>query len=135
MDAAASGGRRRSGTEGFAIPIGNAVAIAQQIERGESSATVQIGAPAFLGVEVTDTADGSAGAAIANVESNTPAASAGLKAGDTIVSFDGAPVGSATALGPLIRRHKPGDRVSVGWVDSAGKQHTAVVRLATGPAA
>ncbi|MCU1463077.1 MAG: Periplasmic pH-dependent serine endoprotease DegQ, partial [Acidimicrobiales bacterium] len=136
MDAAASGGRRRStGTEGFAIPIGTALTIAHQIERGESSSTVQIGAPAFLGVEVTNTADGSGGAAVANVETNTPAANAGLQAGDTIISFDGGSVTSAASLGPLIRQHKPGDKVTVVWVDSAGTRHSASVRLATGPAA
>ena len=137
IDTAASGGRRfrSTGSEGFAIPIETARSIAHQIESKQSSSTVQIGAPAFLGVEVTNVADGSGGAAIGNVESGTPAASVGLQAGDTIVQFDGATVASAESLGPLIRKHKPGDRVTVVWLDSAGKRHSAVVRLATGPAA
>ncbi len=40
------------GTLGFAIPINSALAIAKQIESGQQSATVYIGLPGFLGVEV-----------------------------------------------------------------------------------
>ena len=40
------------GTLGFAIPINSALAIARQIALGQRSATVYIGMPGFLGVEV-----------------------------------------------------------------------------------
>ena len=40
------------GTMGFAIPINTALAIAQQIASEQSSSTVYIGLPGFLGVEV-----------------------------------------------------------------------------------
>ncbi len=40
------------GTLGFAIPINSALAIARQIASGQRSATVYIGMPGFLGVEV-----------------------------------------------------------------------------------
>jgi S1-C subfamily serine protease len=40
------------GTLGFAIPINSALAIARQIASGQASATVYIGLPGFLGVEV-----------------------------------------------------------------------------------
>ena len=40
------------GTLGFAIPINSALAIAKQIAAGQPSATVHIGVPGFLGVEV-----------------------------------------------------------------------------------
>ena len=40
------------GTMGFAIPINTALAIAQRIDSGQSSSTVSIGLPGFLGVEV-----------------------------------------------------------------------------------
>jgi S1-C subfamily serine protease len=39
-------------TQAFAIPINDALSIAQQIESGTTSATVHIGATAFLGVEL-----------------------------------------------------------------------------------
>ncbi len=40
------------GTLGFAIPVNSALAIANQIASGQRSATVYIGMPGFLGVEV-----------------------------------------------------------------------------------
>src|SRR6266702_5090431 len=57
MITAADTGSSRSaghggGTLGFAIPINSALAIARQIAAGKPSATVYIGVPGFLGVEV-----------------------------------------------------------------------------------
>jgi S1-C subfamily serine protease len=43
---------QQGGTAGFAIPINSALAIARQIATGQASATVSIGLPGFLGVEV-----------------------------------------------------------------------------------
>ena len=58
IDTAASAGfsfqssGQSSGNQGYAIPINEAITIAQEIEAGTSSSTVHIGATAFLGVEV-----------------------------------------------------------------------------------
>jgi hypothetical protein len=40
---------------------------------------------------------------------------------------------SPSTLGPIIYRHKPGERISVTWVDRSGI-HTATVELVAGPA-
>jgi S1-C subfamily serine protease len=50
MDTAASADS--STPDGYAIPIGTALGIAKQIESGTSTASIIIGLPAFLGVEV-----------------------------------------------------------------------------------
>jgi len=50
IDTAAGQGRRS--TAGYAIPISTALAIAEQIRSGHPSATITIGYPAFLGVQV-----------------------------------------------------------------------------------
>jgi S1-C subfamily serine protease len=56
ITAANTGGSRGpgsgGGTLGFAIPVNSALAIARQIASGKPSATVYIGVPGFLGVEV-----------------------------------------------------------------------------------
>jgi S1-C subfamily serine protease len=141
IDTAASVGRRFSSgsATGFAIPINKAKAIADQMSAGQSTANVHIGAAAFLGVELqSDTGSGSSsssGAVLSGVAPNTPAQAAGLAAGDTIVSFDGKTVGSASDLTQLLSGHRPGDRVQVGWVDQSGQHHSATVRLASGPPA
>ena len=43
------------GGEGYAIPINQALSVAQQIDQGQASATVHIGPTAFLGVQIAPT--------------------------------------------------------------------------------
>jgi S1-C subfamily serine protease len=128
---------------GFAIPIGAALSVAQQIESGNASSTVHIGSSAMLGVSVLahgavggsggqGTAPAS-GAVVERVLPTGPAAQAGLAAGDVITSVGGQTVNSATALTNVIGQHHPGDSVSVTWLDQAQVQHTATVQLTTGP--
>ncbi len=54
VDTAAQQGGYR--TAGYAIPISTALSIAQQIQSGNASANIVIGYPAFLGVQVSNTA-------------------------------------------------------------------------------
>ena len=59
MNTAASTGYAfdSSGSEGYAIPIADAVAIAKQIESGDESGGVHIGETAFLGVQISVSGD------------------------------------------------------------------------------
>ena len=51
MDTAASedNGFQTSGSQGYAIPIATALSLARQIESGDASTTVHIGATGFTG--------------------------------------------------------------------------------------
>ncbi len=139
--AAAVGGRRQVSSEGYAIPINTALDIATKIESGQGGGNIQIGPPAFLGVVISSGSSngfsgGSTSAAVVQaVQPGTPAARAGLAAGDQIVGLDGRTVDAPTALKSILKTHKPGDRVSIRWLDSSGGQHTATVQLASGPPA
>lgn len=134
VDTAASTGYQfQAGTEGFAIPINHAFAIAKQILAGQSSNTVHIGAAALIGVLVEDATQG-AGADVVTVETGTPAMGAGLVPGDVINSLAGKTVTSARSLTDLMQRHHPGQTVQLGWIDTSGQQQRASVQLATGPA-
>ena len=75
------------------------------------------------------------GVVVQAVEPNTPAASAGITAGDTITAVDGTTVTSNTDLTAIIEAKHPGDVVRVTWVDQSGNQQTATVRLAANPSA
>ena len=134
-------------TQGYAIPVETATSLATQIENHQASATVHIGPTAFLGVEVQDgggqggfglgAGNGgqpSSGALVAGVVPGSPAAQAALTAGDTIVSVDGRSVDSATALTSTLGSDQPGQRVTIGWIDQSGAQHSSTVQLASGPA-
>ena len=134
MDTAASinGGFGGAANRGFAIPIQHALAIVHQIEAGQSSPTVHIGPRGMIGVQVSAVST-SNGATVEAVTSGSPAARAGIKAGDVITAIDGSPVSSSDALGTLIKAHAAGDQVTVTWVDTNGEQHNARVTLVAGP--
>jgi S1-C subfamily serine protease len=117
----------------FAIPINHALSIAQQIESGQSTSTITIGLPGFLGVAVSTSATGS-GAVISGVASGTPAAKAGLVAGDTITSVNGTAVADGTGLTTALHGHHGGDKVTLSWTSQTGASHSASVTLTSGPA-
>ncbi|WP_210604060.1 S1C family serine protease [Brevibacterium oceani] len=75
------------------------------------------------------------GAVVAGVYEDTPAAEAGLSAGDTITKIGSTQITDGTALSEAIAEHKPGDKVSLTWTDADGQSHTAEVTLTEGPAA
>jgi S1-C subfamily serine protease len=137
MDTAASSGRTFDGgaavssTVAYAIPINRALSIAAKIESGHETSTIHIGNPAFLGISSVDTVQG---VVVAGVADGSPAARAGLSAGDVITSVGGTAVQSAEGVSSAIKSHSPGDRVTVTWTDTAGTSHSATVTLAAGPA-
>lgn len=137
MDTAASSGYslQSSSTQGFAIPINDALSIAHQIEAGNESSQVHIGPTAFLGVLLSSNGFNSGGATVAGVTPGGAAADAGLSSGDVITSLNGQSVSSNSGLSALMASERPGDRVHLGWIDSAGQSHTATVDLGSGPAA
>ncbi len=127
-------------TIGFAIPINHAISIADQIAAGHASATVHIGLGGFIGIDVGDPSSGcpggfgvsspvSSGALVCEVIPGTPAASAGLAAGDAITSVNGQPVASSGALTKVLAGDHPGDQLSIGYVDANGIRHTTTVTL------
>ncbi|MCP1501621.1 S1-C subfamily serine protease [Curtobacterium herbarum] len=134
MATAASSGT--ADVTGFAIPISTAKSIADKILAGDSSGTITIGLPAFLGVQISSTATGTtSGVPIAGTVEGSGAASAGLAAGDTITSVDGTAVTSSDQLTKSISGHEVGDRVSIGYTTSDGTAKTVTVTLTAGPAA
>ena len=173
MNTAASSGTQfqsassQSAVQAYAIPIDNAETIAKQIEAGQESSTVHVGATAFLGIESDGSSSGSgsgnsggfgdgsgfgglgsqgdgsgtngsgtsSGVTIAGALSGSPAASAGLTAGDTITSVAGQTVSSSTDIQQILVKYHPGDKVSISWVDQSGQTQTTTVTLASGPAA
>jgi S1-C subfamily serine protease len=125
-------------TSAFSIPINRALSIADQIEAGKASATVHIGATAFLGVEVASASQAGvgqtgSGVTIAGALNGTAAAAAGLGSGDTILSVGGHSIASGSALQTVIAGYHPGDKVALTWSDAVGQTHAATVTLTAGP--
>ncbi len=143
MDTAASsgfqfqGGRRTpGGTQSYSIPISEATQIAKQIEAGDASSTVHIGTTAFLGIETAAASESgqTSGVDVTGVVTGSPAADAGLAAGDVITALDGTSLAAAGSLSSALVQHQPGDKVTVTWTDESGGTHATVVVLAVGPA-
>ncbi|MEO3760038.1 trypsin-like peptidase domain-containing protein [Mycobacterium sp. B14F4] len=116
------------GGEGFAIPINDAMGIANQIRSRAPSPDVHIGPPVLLGVGVRTTQRGP-GVFVAEVLRGGPAERAGLVDGDVLTVIDGTPLDSATTLTYVLDRHYPGDVIDLTWVDGNGLERTGKATL------
>ena len=116
------------GGEGFAIPINDAMAIANQIRSRAPSPDIHIGPPVLLGVGVR-TAQQGPGVFVAEVLRGGPAERAGLVDGDVLTVIDGTPLDSATTLTYVLDRHYPGDVIDLTWIDGNGMERTGKATL------
>ncbi len=124
-----------TGGEGFAIPIDRAMGIANQIRSGVPSDSIHLGDSAFIGVAIADAPPFGRppGAVVRQVLPDTPAGGIGLFGGDLITAVDGIPVNSAADLSNLMDRRRPGDTITLTWIDRAGAPRSAPLVLAKGP--
>ena len=70
---------------------------------------------------------------LTQVRPGTPAAQAGLQAGDVVTAVGGRQVARADELGTAIDAKKPGDSVTLTYTRN-GASHTVTVTLADRPA-
>jgi S1-C subfamily serine protease len=135
---------------GFAIPINHALTIARQIAGGKAGSHILLGQSGFMGIGVDSTSDAQqclansgvgvnyqvpakSGALVCSVYPGTPAAKAGLAAGDVITSVNGQAVSSANGLTTIMRKYKPGNTISLGYVTANTHSHTSSLTLIAGP--
>jgi putative serine protease PepD len=120
----ATGGTSRGNVGiGFAVPSNTVREVLPALVRGE-----RIKRP-FLGVT---SSPHPAGAEVQGITPGSPAAAAGLRAGDVITGLDGAPVADPDALSQAVSGREPGDEVEV-EVTRDGERRTFEVELGTRP--
>ncbi|WP_052462702.1 S1C family serine protease [Nigerium massiliense] len=133
-------------TTSFAIDIDDALAVANVIEAGRDSGTVQVGPNPYLGITVASAQGGSGdrgyggygeassdGVEVNSVTPGTPADTAGLGEGDVITSVGGTRVTSQAELAAALAERQPGQRVTVTWDTADGRSETATVTLDASP--
>ena len=113
---------------GFAIPSNLVKDIATQIIR---NGHVTNSHRAYLGVEIGDT-NGS-GVYVQSVTAGGPAAKAGLKAGDVILSIDGSRTPTVDNLTSVASELTPGTTVSLEIMTQSGGHKTVHLTLGTFP--
>jgi putative serine protease PepD len=109
---------------GFAVPSNTVRDVIPRLERGETIKR------AYLGVS---TAPGSGGVTVASVSANGPAASAGLRVGDVIVSLGGSRVTDPDDVSSAIQDRRPGEQIEL-EVRRNGGNETLNVTLDERPA-
>lgn len=119
------------GGKGFAIPVNQALGIAEQIRARVPSDTVHIGPPTLLGVGVAagDQGPGVPGVIIREALRGGPAEAAGLTSGDILTSINGTPLDSATTLTRVLDLYYPGNVVDLTWIDKTGQERTGKATL------
>jgi len=149
MDTAADESGESVATIAYSIPVSEIIPIVERMLKGEDGDGISIGKTAFLGVAVLDSSSvegpgfsfgngtsrsGSSGVVVEQVVSGSPAAKAGIVAGDVITKFNGTSVTSESQLKELIIERRVGDVISVTYTD--GSTSTTVdVKLVSGPVA
>ena len=117
---------------GFAIPVNYAINIAQSLISGEEPTHAQLG----VNMSTVDNQVAqryglsvNSGALVSSVIEGSPAAEAGIQAGDVITSFDGTAITSASDLMLQVRTKNPGDNVTV-KINRDGQDQEVTVTLA-----
>jgi putative serine protease PepD len=95
---------------GFAISVEEVLTVVEQLRK---TAGGEPRIEGFLGVGLAERTDGGAGAIIADVQADSPAAAAGIREGDLVLSVDGEPINGQTGLVAAIRDRSPGDVVEI----------------------
>jgi S1-C subfamily serine protease len=112
---------------GFALPSNLVKDIAGQVT---AQGKVVNSRRAYLGVTVGEATNG---VLVGSVTAGGPAAKAGIRVGDLIVSVDGKPTASTALLSEVLAALKPGQTVPVAVTSQNGAKSTVQVTLGTYP--
>ncbi len=133
----AQGFRSTSSNVAYAIPSDAVLTVVNEIRAGQSSPDIFYGQVGYIGVAAR-TLDPqiaaqlglnlSSGALVESVVPGGAAANAGIGRLSVITKVGGSTIATIDDLGTAVRSHKPGEKVSVTWVDQSGT-HTTTVTL------
>ena len=136
------GFQSQTSTVNYAVPAETALNIVNTIRSGQTSSDIIYGQTGYMGVNVRDMTANlaaqlglniSSGALVVSIVPGTPAESAGIAPDSVITKLGGDTVTSANSLGTAIRTHKPGEKVSVTWVNQSGTHNGSITLAGVNP--
>ncbi len=136
------GFRSQTSSVNYAIPSDTAISYVNKIRSGAESSDILYGQVGLMGVSVRDLSPDvaaqlglkvSSGAMVVGVQSGSPADGAGISEGSVITNVGGTAISNSDSLGTAIHSHKPGDRVSVTWVDQRGTHNASLTLNGVNP--
>ncbi|MHB8588976.1 MAG: S1C family serine protease [Candidatus Dormibacteraceae bacterium] len=132
------GFRSSASTVNYAIPSDTLLSVVNQIRSGQASADIIYGQTGYIGVSVQNidstavaelNLSVSSGALVDGVQNGSAAARAGITRYSVITSVAGTQITNIDDLRNTLLAHKPGERVSITWVNQSGT-HISTVTLA-----
>jgi S1-C subfamily serine protease len=132
------GFRSSASTVNYAIPSDTILSVVNLIRSGQASSDIIYGQTGYIGVSVQNidasvqaqlNLNVSSGALVVGVQTGSVAGSAGITRYSVITSVAGSEITNIDDLGNSLLAHKPGERVSINWVNQSGN-HSATVTLA-----
>ncbi|HUY74045.1 MAG TPA: trypsin-like peptidase domain-containing protein [Candidatus Dormibacteraeota bacterium] len=131
----AQGFRSTSSNVAYAIPSDTILTIVNEIRAGQSDPDISYGQVGYIGVSAR-TMDSqlaaqlglnvSSGALVETVVPGGAAAVAGIGRLSVITKVGSSTISTIDDLGTAVRSHRPGEKVSVTWVDQSGTHSTTV---------
>ena len=132
------GFRSSASTVNYAIPSDTILSVVNTIRSGRANTNIIYGQTGYIGVSVQNidasvqaqlNLNVSSGALVVGVQTGSVAGSAGITRYSVITSVAGSQITNIDDLGNALLAHKPGESVSISWVNQSGT-HTATVSLA-----
>lgn len=136
------GFQSQTSTVNYAVPADTALGIVNTVRSGQTSSDIVYGQVGYMGVNVRDMTAAlatrlglsiSSGALVVSVVPGAPAESAGITRDSVITKLGGDSVTSSASLGTVIRTHKPGEKVSLTWVDQRGTHNGSITLAGVNP--
>ena len=132
------GFRSSASTVNYAIPSDTILSVVNTIRSGQANTNIIYGQTGYIGVSVQNidasvqaqlNLNVSSGALVVGVQTGSAAAGAGITRYSVITSVAGSQITNIDDLGNALLAHKPGESVSINWVNQSGT-HTATATLA-----
>lgn len=107
-------------------PAGSTLAVPSAMADGAAHSLVSTGSVPHGWIGVDQVTPGQGGVIVDQVESGSPAAAAGIRAGDVITAVSGQQISSVDDLWAAVRLRQPGSRVTVAVMRPSGTQSLSI---------